>query len=163
SLAVGILLGWTASRDARRTSINIGLRESAVSAGASRRVSRLHSFVVVGEIALTIILLTAARLLARNLSSLAPVRARHRPHKALTFELPLPAAKYKGYDAQVAFYAKALQRLNEAPGITAAGLVAPLPLSGNDEAPVFHVDDTPIPATGLTNMAEYTVVSAHFF
>jgi predicted permease len=163
SLAVGFLLGWTASRDAGRTSINSSLRESALSAGIGKRVSRLHSIVVVGEIALTIILLAAAGLLARSFSALANVNTGFRPHEALTFELTLPAAKYANYDSQVAFYRQALERLNRAPGISAAALVTPLPLSGNDESTVFHVDNTPIPPDGLHDITEYTIVSAGFF
>ena len=163
SLAVGFLLGWTASRDAGSTSINSSLRESARSAGMGKRVSRLHSVVVVGEIALTIILLAAAGLLARSFTTLAHVETGFRQHQALTFELTLPAAKYTNYDSQVAFYRQALQRLNRAPGISAAALVAPLPLSGSDESTVFHVDNTPIPPEGLHDMTEYTVVSAGFF
>jgi putative ABC transport system permease protein len=163
SLAVGFLLGWTASRDAGRTSINSSLRESALSAGMGKRVSRLHSIVVVGEIALTIILLAAAGLLARTFSALAHVDTGFRPHQALTFELTLPAAKYTNYDSQVAFYREALERLNRAPGISSAALVAPLPLSGNDESTVFHVDNTPIPPGGLHDMTEYSIVSASFF
>jgi predicted permease len=163
SLAVGSLLGWTASRDANRSSLNNSLRESALSVGIGKRVSRLHSVVVVGEIALTIILLAAAGLLARSFSTLAHVDIGFRPHQALTFELTLPAAKYKDYDSQVAFYREALEQLNRAPGISAAGMVSLLPLSGNDESTGFHVDDTPIPAGGLHTMTEYTVVSAGFF
>ena len=163
SLVVGILLGWAASRDAGCTSINSSLRESALSAGIGKRVSRLHSIVVVGEIALTIVLLAAAGLLARSFSALAHVETGFRPHQALTFELTLPAAKYTNYDSQVAFYRQALERLNRAPGIAAAALVSPLPLSGNDEPTVFHVDDAPIPPGGLHEMTEYIIVSAGFF
>ena len=163
SLAVGFLLGWTASRDAGRASINSSLRESALSAGMGKRISRLHSIVVIGEIALTIVLLAAAGLLARSFSALAHVETGFRPHQALTFELTLPAAKYTNYDSQVAFYRQALERLNRAPGISAAAMVSPLPLSGNDESTVFHVDNTPIPPDGLHDMTEYTIVSAGFF
>ena len=163
SLAVGFLLGWTASRDAGQTSINNSLRESALSAGMGKRVSRLHSIVVVGEIALTIVLLAAAGLLARSFSALAHVQTGFRPHQALTFELTLPAAKYSTYESQVSFYRQAIERLNSAPGISAAGLVAPLPLGGSDESTGFHVDNTPIPPEGLHDMTEYTVVSAKFF
>ena len=118
---------------------------------------------VVGEIALTIVLLAAAGLLARSFSALAHVQTGFRPHQALTFELTLPAAKYSTYETQVSFYRQAIERLNSAPGISAAGLVAPLPLGGSDESTGFHVDNTPIPPEGLHDMTEYTVVSAKFF
>jgi putative ABC transport system permease protein len=164
SLAVGVLLGWAAALDAGCAPINESLRESALSVGMAKRVSRIHSVVVVTEIALTIILLASAGLLGRSFRTLARGNPGFRAHSALTFELTLPPAKYNSYDAQVAFYREAMERLNRAPGIAAAALVTPLPLSGNDESTVIHVEGDGLSfGSSKLPMAEYTVISANYF
>ena len=106
------------------------LREdSRTSSGTARKVTIRH-LLVVGQVALTVILLAGAGLLMRSFAALKDVNPGFRPPGVLTLELTIPSYKY-GRDAEVsAFYQRVLEQVRALPAVESAGMGNRLPLTG---------------------------------
>ena len=105
------------------------LKEGARS-GTSAGRQRFRSALVVGEVALSLVLLTGAGLLIRSFLRLQAVDPGFRPDNVLTMGIALPQARY-GDDARIrGFYNEVVRRVSAIPGVDAAGLASALPLSG---------------------------------
>ena len=98
---------------------------------------------VVGEIALSLLLLVSAGLLLRSLLTLRSLPLGFVPHNVVTTSIFLPQSgggmvgntgKYAGKDISQVFYAPLLDRLSHLPGVDSAALTSVLPLSPNFQA-----------------------------
>lgn len=114
------------------------------SSGASHQ--RLRSVLVIAETAIGLILLVTAGLLLRSFHRLLQVDPGFSPEHVLTFNFDLPEAKYNT-DQQIRFYSDLLPRLKALPGVTSAGGMAPLPLSGDNFIISFQIEGRPVPAS----------------
>jgi putative ABC transport system permease protein len=90
---------------------------------------RLRSIMLVAEVALSVVLVTAAGLLARSLIRLHDVPLGFRPEHTLTLRLRLPEARYGEASQITAFASRALERLRALPGVSAAAIGDDVPLS----------------------------------
>ena len=111
-------------------SLNQSARGS--SSGAHARVRRA---IVVGEVALSLVLVSGALLLLRSLLKLQQIETGVRIENVLTMSVDLPAAAYPTPEKAALFYEAVAQRLQSAPGVTKAGIATHLPLNwiGNGE------------------------------
>jgi len=91
---------------------------------------RFRNALVVAEIALSLILLTAAGLTLRTFAYLVKGDLGFSTDHVLTLRVLPPTSKYKTDAQQIAFSNQVLERIQSLPGVTAAGTVTFLPLSG---------------------------------
>ena len=89
---------------------------------------RLRSGLVVAEIALTLVLLTAGGLLAQSFTRITSVDTGFRAERALSLTVELPLSSYRTAEAMHQFQNDLLGRLQNIPGVTAAGAVNWRPL-----------------------------------
>ena len=87
---------------------------------------------VVGEIALSLLLLVVAGLLARSLTQLQGTDPGFDPSNLLTLQINLPSGRYAEPESQQAFYQQVLTRVEQRPGVESAAWVRPLPFSGSN-------------------------------
>ncbi len=130
---------------------------------------RVRRALIVGELAGSLVLVTCAGLLVRSLSLQLEARRGFDAVHGVTFEVSLPPARYPerplatGMDhaAAVRFLGAALDDIGALPGVSAAGIGKPLPLSGAQQATVFTPEgDLPALLPGaLSPIAQYTVAS----
>lgn len=124
--------------------------------------SRLRSGLLIGQIALTLVLVVAAALLARTFYGLLHVDGGFRDEHVLTFELSLPAAQYPDPDAMARLYQRALKALQSLPGVVTAGLVHAVPMGGAPDATVIRVPGL-VPKPGERPYANYMFTSPEYF
>ncbi len=98
----------------------------------SSATAAIRRVLVVGEVALTLVLLAGAGLMARTLVNLLGQDTGIRPENVLTFNLSLPATAYAEPARQAAFFSQALAEVGSLPGVAAVGATNVLPLSGDD-------------------------------
>ena len=138
--------------------------------GAGRGLHlRARRALIVGELAGSLVLVTCAGLLVRSLSLQLEARRGFDAVRGVTFEVSLPPASYPerpfatGIDhaAAVRFLDASLDKIRALPGVSAAGIGKPLPLSGAQQATVFTPEgDLPALLPGaLSPIAQYTVAS----
>ena len=116
------------------------------SSGASARSHRLRRGLLVAEVALALILLTAAGLMMRTLGRLAGVDPGFKPDHLLTLRLALPGG-YEENPKRVALVSDLLTRVRALPGVSAAGAGLSLPIDGSNWNSVFWPRDRPVPPT----------------
>ncbi len=126
SLGTGLLFGlWPALRGAR---VDLAAAMKTSRQGGATPAVR-NGPLVVGQVALTLVLLVAGGLLLRSLMHLRAVDPGFRAAGAITASVALPGAVYPDEEARDAFLETALEQLRARPGVEAAGGVNFLPLS----------------------------------
>jgi predicted permease len=129
ALLTGLLCGLAPSFAALRTNVNAVLKEGGRSGSAGGANARLRSVLVVGEIAVALVLLTASGLLLRSYSNMSAVDLGFEPEHVTTGYYSLPRTEYSNQAKVDAFNEELVQRLKRLPGTEAAGLSAALPTS----------------------------------
>jgi putative ABC transport system permease protein len=111
---------------------------------ASGSHQRLRGALVVMETAGGLVLLVVAGLLLRSFHRLLSVDPGLNPRNVLTLTFDLPETKYNDQQ-QMDFYTQLLSKVRTLPGVTSAGAVTPLPLSGNNAIVTFQIEGHPVP------------------
>ena len=130
-LLIGLALGSIpALRD--RGEALLPFREDDGRSTAGGGKLRGRSVLVTAQVALALVLLVGSGLLLRTFTQLRAVDPGFHEREALTFQVGLPAARYDGRPAALAFHRELRERLATLPGVRDVGAVAScLPLSGN--------------------------------
>ena len=140
ALLVGLLPALQASvGDLART-----LSQSGRGVAAAR--GRLRRAMVVGEVALSLVLVCGALLLLRSLANLQRLETGIRIDHVMTLSLDLPEAAYATPERVALFYESIVGRLEGAPGISRAALTSHLPLRwiGNGEGMFVDGAEEPV-------------------
>jgi putative ABC transport system permease protein len=161
SLATGILFGLAPALQARRGSNTEVLRSGRNTEGAQSK--RLRRMLVMGETALSLILLAGAGLLLRSFDQILKVDPGFRPDNVLTMRVALPEAKYSKPEEVRAFYDNLLERVQTSPGVKSAGAISTLPLGGGDDSGTTTIDSQVIGAKEEEPEADMRVVTPDYF
>jgi len=107
-----------------------GLREGAWTSSGSAGNTTIRNLLVVGQVALTVILLSGAGLLIRTFAALKDVNPGFRPQGVLSLQLAISRNKYDGDDKVAGFCQRILEQVQALAGVEAAGFCNRLPLEG---------------------------------
>jgi len=146
------------------------LRSGGRGAGLRGISLKARRVLVVGELAGSLVLVTSAGLLVRSLSHQLNANLGFDAVHGVTFEVSLPPIGYPErpfgtgmeHAAAVQFLSAALDNIRALPGVTAAGIGKPLPLSGAQQATVFTPEGE-LPALqpdAISPIAQFSVASA---
>ncbi|HEV7551091.1 MAG TPA: ABC transporter permease [Candidatus Angelobacter sp.] len=137
SVLTGMLFGIFPALQLSRTNVNQTLRdEGRGSTGGHRRV-QLRGLLVVGQVALSLMLLIGAGLLVRSFSRLLKVEPGFDAQNVLTMNVSLPTVKYADAQKQIAFFDDLSRRVSALPGVRSAAVSAALPLIPKRITPVL--------------------------
>lgn len=128
ALLTGVLFGLAPALSLGKTSASQALRSGARRTSHAR--GKLQETVVIGEVALSIVLLVGAGLLGRSLLRLTEVDPGFQPDNLLTMRVSLSGARYSSPEMIDLFYQQATSRLGSLPGVEAVSGVTSLPLTG---------------------------------
>src|ERR1700693_4385395 len=126
-LALAVPIAWFNLRGHLTSAIQSETRGGTPSRAAQ---SLRHCFVV-AQIALAMVLLTGAGLLGLSLERAMAVSPGFRPDHVLTAQIAVPWNKYPDRTARLAFNERLLKDISRQRGVSAAGIVNNVPLSGN--------------------------------
>jgi len=124
SVAVGLMPSWHLSK----TNANEVLKDGGRAGGATIRARRMTGGLLVGQLALTLILLTGAGLLVRNFFTLYLTDLVLNPDGIVTMRIILPAAKYASPERQRQFITALDERLSALPVFSSVALGTDIPL-----------------------------------
>ena len=125
SVATALVFGLVPALQAARPETAQALRDEGASVTGGR--TRLRSGLVVAQVALSVLLLVAAGLFLRTLSSLQQADIGFDPKGILVAQLELFTSGYDK-DRGLAFYRELLERARALPGVEQASLVRRVPL-----------------------------------
>jgi predicted permease len=133
ALGVALLAGTFPALRASISDVAESLNRSA--RGSSGAHTRLRRAIVIGEVALSLVLVCGALLLFRSLLKLQQIETGVRIDKVITMSVDLPAGAYSTPEKAALFYRAAAQRLEASPGVSQVGFSTVLPLRwiGNGE------------------------------
>ena len=129
AVATGLLCGLIPAIAAARTRVNEALKEGGRTGSAGGGHGRLRSALVIAELAVAMVLLTAAGLLLRSFEKLRSVPLGVKTEHLLTAGYSLPRQQYTSQAAVDAFDQGLRTRLEQLPGVEAVGFTTMLPLS----------------------------------
>lgn len=147
SLLTGILTGLFPALQLARADLNSTLRDEGRGLSGSRTRGRLRSLLVVGQVALSLLLLIGAGLLVRSFDRLLRVDPGFASRDVLTMEISLPTEKYAKPAQQTAFFDDVLRRVSALPGVRGAAISAALPLTIKRITPVLPEGQPAVPLT----------------
>jgi predicted permease len=128
SAGVGVALGLTPWVQIRRRELTAALKEGGGQQVVGRRGGRVRNALVVGEIALSIVLLTGAALMGRSLLLLQAEDLGFSTVRVVTFRVDLPGRAYEEPRRRTAFVEEARSQLAAIPSVEEVGAVSALPL-----------------------------------
>ncbi len=130
------------------------------SSGSYRR--RLQDRLVIGQVALTVMVVVGTGLMIQSFRALIEVRPGFEPKGLLTLRLALPRYQFEGSPAVREFYRQMEERLLALPGVTAVGATSLLPLAGAGPLQTFAYDEETA-RNWESATADYRRVSPGFF
>ena len=141
SVAAGTIFGLAPAWLTSRLNLTATLRQEGRGSNGSRRRSRLRHILVIGELALSLVLMVAAGLLLRSFWDLFKVRLGFNPTRVMAIETTLPNPNdpntdiYRTAKQESVFLREALRRIRTLPGVeeTAVSDRAALPLGHGQE------------------------------
>lgn len=142
-------------------SIALALREGDRQTG-SRGQTRLRSFLVAGEVALSFLLLVGAGLLIRSLDRLMSVQTGFRVENRLLFSVSLPGS-YSENGQGKQFLDRFVERLRNIPGVQSAGAVSSRPIEGSNTGMGIGAATGPQLAESDTPWAGWRIVTPGYF
>jgi putative ABC transport system permease protein len=143
AVATGMLLGIVPALQATRPDLHEELRGgsgSSVSPGRRRRLA--SNALVIGEVALSLMLLVCAALLLEDLARLRGADIGVRPAGVWTAAVSLADARYPKQGQQYNFARELLEQVKRIPGVDSAALTNRLPLEGGSNGYVRIAGDT---------------------
>jgi putative ABC transport system permease protein len=155
----GVLFGLAPSIAASK--VDLAPELNRASRGGLSRSGGLRAGLIVGEIALSIILLAGASLLFRTLLHLQHADPGLNSHNLLTFRFSLPTARYRSPVDRTALFSHAIERIQSIPGISVASAVSYLPF-GMAAGTSVTIADKPKPPAGQQFTTVYSVMPRYF-
>jgi putative ABC transport system permease protein len=171
TIVVGLAAGLGAAFVGSRVPLSETLRRGGRGLGGAAGAERLRRMLIIAEVTMAVVLVALAGLMGKSLTrQLNSELGFSAPH-GLTFEVTLPSIRYPErqgptymeHSAGARFIARVLDGIRAIPGVDAAAMGKPLPLSGSQEWSVFSAEgqlrppNTPIPG------ADYTFASNDMF
>jgi putative ABC transport system permease protein len=165
SLLVGLLFGVLPSLDSSKTDLNDAMKQGA-GKGEGVPQKRWGQALVVGQIVLAVVLLSAAALLMKSYWKLARVETGLASGGVYVTDLTWPASADGNsvdgtYVRQVG--TQMLGRIGQLPGVQAAGFIHGLPFQDGPDGS-FEIEGRPLPADPhLYPDAEYRMITTDYF
>jgi putative ABC transport system permease protein len=123
------------------SSADLWARMGSASRLIPRNLERKRGLLVAIEIGLACVLLVGTGLLGKSLVNLLSTAPGLKTDHVLTMQLTLPRSKYSTNSSQIVLFQQILERVQNLPGIIAAGEVSDTPLKGNNPTFEFVVKD----------------------
>ena len=125
--------------------------------------SRFRGAVVLGEVALTLVLLVGALLLFRSLQNVLAVGPGFQPENVLTFQTDFRDFRDKTTMQKAMILKSELESIQSIPGVHSTGASSSLPLTRYTLRAAIRLDGEPAPPLGQAPSAPTMMVSPEYF
>ncbi|MGO4881018.1 MAG: ABC transporter permease [Bryobacteraceae bacterium] len=136
SVAAALIFGLAPALHLSGGDIVSPLKEAGRGSTGGKRQRIVRGALVVGEVALSLMLLVGASLMIRTLFAIEDLGLGIQPSRILTVRVPLSDKRYPDTARRNAFFRELLSRTSRLPGVAAVGLNVGLHPFGSWDAPV---------------------------
>jgi predicted permease len=161
TLISALLIGLAPALQASKTRLVDVLKDSA-RGSSSERGGRFRAALIVGEVALSVVLLVGSALLLMSFVKLQQMPPGFEPRGAAAAFVGVPLTRYPTTSQQARFFNDVVERLRTSPAVTAAAASIGLPLGGNARAP-YSVGGRQILPLPQRPLAGFAIVSEEYF
>ncbi|HYN07737.1 MAG TPA: ABC transporter permease [Vicinamibacterales bacterium] len=158
----GVLSGLPPALMVRRVGLTECLRQDSRTQSSGVTERRLGHLLIVGQTAMTVMLLIGAGLLVNSFIRLQRVELGVDTHRALTADLLL-SKRYLDPPQREAYVQRLLNAIGVLPGVVAVGLHVDQPFTGGGRRETFRVEGHDDPRPGSGHPAAFNIVSGDFF
>jgi predicted permease len=163
AVLTGLLCGLIPAFAAARTGVNEALKEGGRTGTAGGGHARLRSALVVAELAVALVLLSASGLLLRSFEKMRSVGLGFRADHTLTAAYSLPRQQYSTQASIDAFNQNLFAKLEQLPGVQAVGVTTLLPAADNEFLGTFTPEGYVSPKGAGLNLAWIPQVMGRYF
>jgi predicted permease len=159
-----LIVGLVPALHASRASVADALKDSGRGSLGGARATRFRSGLIVGEVALSVVLLVASGLLLVSFVRLQRASPGFNPHGVATARLSLPVtARYADDPQYMQFYSQLIERLEAQPQVQRAAVAVGVPMSGVQPTRGYAVAGRPVPPYPERTVASLYLVTEHYF
>lgn len=163
SLVMGVAMGLVPLARVLSANLTLVLREEGRATGGGRGARVLRHFLVVAQVAFTLMLLAGAGLLLASFRRVLEVDPGFVHEQVLTASVALPHARYADDDSAWAFIDEALRRVRALPGVVSAGATDTIPFGGQHSDSVILAEGYPMkPGESLISPNRVDVSPGYF-
>src|SRR6266496_2340521 len=145
ALLTGIVFGLAPAMHASHSNLNDSLKEGGRDSAVGKKGNRLRDLLVVGEVAVSFILLIGAGLLINSFLHLRNLEPGFRADHLLTMKVDLSEVKYPNRDRRAAFFDEVIRRIRALPGVQSVAVAGNLPFTYNGDSMSIAVEGIPDP------------------
>lgn len=135
SMVAGTLVGLPAALWMTRSSLNHTSADESRGVAGAPRTKRMAAVLITAEIALALVVLTAAGLMARSVFNVYTANIGANPANVLTMSMFTPPESYPGSAEQISFYQRLAAGLQGVPGVQSVAIASVAPTDSAAHAP----------------------------
>ena len=163
AVLTGIAFGLAPAIQGSHLNLNDTLKESGRDSAGSIKGHRARGLLVIGEVAISFVLLIGAGLLINSFLHLRKLDPGFRADHLLTMKVDLSEVKYPDRDRRAAFFDEVIRRVRVLPGVQSAAVAGNLPLTYNGDSMFISVEGLPDPPPDQQPDVIYRVIGPGYF
>src|SRR5213595_2054537 len=163
AIVTGIAFGLTPALQSSHLNLNDTLKEGGRDTGGGNKGNRLRGLLVIGEVAVSFVLLIGAGLLINSFFHLRNLEPGFRAYHLLTMKVDLSEVKYPDRDRRAAFFDEVIRRVRALPGVGSAAVAGNLPLTYNGDSMNISVEELPDPPPDQRPDVIYRAIGPGYF
>ena len=162
-LVTALAFGLVPALQSSRVGVNEALKDGSRGGTDGKARRNVRNLLTAAEVALAVVLLVSAGLLIRSFARLYSVDPGFKGQSVLAFDMVLSGKKYPDSVKRMGLYDGLIDRLTATPGVSAAGLISNVPLSGTENINIFVPEGMPDPGKGKEPFGDDRRVSPDYF
>ena len=164
SLGAGLLFGLLPVIKYARPRLATTLKEGGRSSSDGKQRHRARNALVVAEIALAVVLLTASGLMIRTFQAMRHVDPGFRnPEEVLTIRVSIPQTLVANDEQVARTHQQIAERIQSMPGVVSVGLTTSVTMDGSNSNDPIFVEDFPGPGGRIPPLRRFKWVSENYF
>jgi putative ABC transport system permease protein len=163
SLLTSLFFGLAPAVSSSKVDLNEALKAGSRGAVGGHGSRRLRGFLVVSEVALSLVLLIGAGLLIRSFERIQNASPGFRIDHLLTARLSLPAAQYREPSKINDFYSQLQSRVAALPGVASVALANGVPFGAGSGGGSFNIAGRPWPPSEAVPDVGMRIASPGYF
>src|SRR2546423_1524163 len=163
AVMTGIAFGLAPAVQGSHLNLNDTLKEGGRDSAGGSKGNRARSLLVIGEVAVSFVLLIGAGLLINSFFHLRNLDPGFRADHLLTMKVDLSEGKYPDRERRAAFFDEVMRRVRELPGVQSAAVADNLPLTFNGNSMTIGVEGVTDPPPGQRPDVIFRAIGPGYF
>ena len=163
AVVTGIAFGLAPAIQGSHLNLNDTLKEGGRDSAGGSKGNRARSLLVIGEVAISFVLLIGAGLLINSFFHLRNLDPGFRADHLLTMKVDLSEVKYPDRERRAAFFDEVMRRVHELPGVQSAAVADNLPLTFNGNSMTIGVEGVTDPPPGQRPDVIFRAIGPGYF